>query len=105
VVTGAPARRSASAKRSARDRFQQVIECMHFERLQREFIIGRHKNDERSTRRRIGQVGGEFDAAHAGHLHVQQDDVRPGHDDAVQCALRLIRFADQLVRILRGDIG
>src|SRR5579863_8019751 len=74
-------------------RFQQIIERVNLERLQRELIV-RSYEDNLGQRRRKG--GGHLKTVQLGHLHVQKHDVRPQTFHRGQGLRAVAGFADHL---------
>ncbi len=76
-------------------RFQQVVNRMRFECLQRIVIVGRGKYDGRWLLQQL-QVLRRFQAVHAWHANIQQQHVRLLGCAQLQCLMAIGRFTADL---------
>ena len=68
------ARCSAASSRSRRTGFQQIVDRLHLERLQRMLLVGGNEDDARRIVH-AQQMPRGFQAIHAGHVDVEEQDV------------------------------
>ena len=99
LTHGVAGLRQRRRKASGTHRFQQVVDGVDFESLQREGVV---RGDEDDGRRSLQQlrVARELQPAHARHVDIDQHDVRRQPRQGIQRLQPVARFADQVVRHL-----
>ena len=83
------------------ERLEQVVERVDVEGAQRVVIEGGHEDDERHARGADGFD--DFEAAGAGHLHVEKDEVRLQASDGVDRVGAGGALGDELQPVFRRE--
>ena len=81
-------------------RLQQVVERRQFERIDRVLIVG---GAEDHRRPRLAQRRGDIEAARAGHLNVEQHQIRRQLGDPLGRLHAVVGLADDLHIGMRGE--
>ena len=78
---------------------QQIVQRMDIERAQRVLVVGRHEDDQRHARGADGFD--DVEAGRAGHLHVQEHEVRLQPADRLDRLGAVLALGDDLEPVLR----
>ena len=86
------------------DRFQQIVERIGVESLERELIIGGYEDHDRHVAARESLQ--HIEAVDSGHLYVQEDNVRRLRPNRVDCLAAVPAFSTNLyvVELLQPNL-